>query len=177
MKRDLQRSSDRHDSGRQGSGRQGSERHSSERHGQASYQAFLAVIKLAGVLRKAGDRFFRTYGLTQSQFNILMVLNYGHPRGCTQTEVCHQLLVRPANMTVLMRRLEANGLVDRAADPADERAWKVTISPQGRKLLQTVEPGYHRTVDRIMGAHSDRALKTLFRQLERTQEAIAREAI
>lgn len=133
-------------------------------------------MKLAGVLRKAGDRFFRAYGLTQCQFNILMVLRHVTPSGCSQTELCRQLLVRGANMTGLMRRLEARGLLRREPDPRDERVWKVRISGKGRETLRRVEGAYYRKIDRIMQVHSEKDLDRLSEQLRRTQEAISREA-
>ena len=80
-------------------------------------------------------------------------------------------------MTGLMRRLEAQGLLAREADPDDERAWRVKISEKGRRLLRQVEPVYYREIDRIMGVHSEQELKKLFRQLERTQEEVAKQAI
>ncbi len=110
----------------------------------------LALVKLAGVLKKAGDRFFRSYDITQSQFNVLMVLKYQMPDGCTQTELCRRMLVKGANMTGLVRRLEARDLLVRDPDPEDERAWLVRISRKGRKLLQLVEPVYYRKIDHIM---------------------------
>jgi DNA-binding MarR family transcriptional regulator len=139
-----------------------------------SYQALLALVKLAGVLRKAGDRFFRGYGLTQSQFNILMVLRHTASEGCTQTELCRHLLVRGANMTGLVRRLEARGLIARDVDPADERVWIVRLTARGKRLLDRVEPEYYRRIDGVMGVHSEAELRRFSVQLERTREALTR---
>ena len=141
-----------------------------------SYQVMLALVKLAGVLRKAGDRFFRAYGLTQSQFNVLMVLKYRAPEGCTQTELCRRMLVKGANMTGLVRRLEAHGFIVRDPNPNDERAWLVRLTGRGRRVLQDVEPVYYRKIDGIMSVQSERELKRFFNQLERTQRALGQES-
>ncbi len=137
----------------------------------------IALVKLAGVLRKAGDRFLRAYSLSQTQFNVLMVLRYEVPEGCTQSELCRRLLVKGANMTGLMRRMEARRLLVREADPDDERAWRVRVTEKGRKLLQRVESIYYRRIDRIMAVHSKLDLERFARGLSKTQEALAREAL
>jgi DNA-binding MarR family transcriptional regulator len=143
----------------------------------SSYQALLALVKLGGVLRKAGDRYLGAYGLTQCQFNVLMVLKHHYPAGCTQTELCRRLLVNGSNMTTLVRRVEARGLIRRGGDPDDERAWRVELTDKGARLFQQVERVYYRWIASIMAVHSDRERKRLFRQLERTREAIARQAV
>ena len=142
-----------------------------------SYAALLSLVKLAGLLRKAGDRFFRSYGLTQSQFNVLMVLSHQTPRGCRQCELARRLLVRAANTTELVRRLAARGWIEREDDPADERAWRVRITEAGRGILRRVEAAYYRQIDRIMQVHSEKELSRFSAQLERTQEVISRLAM
>jgi DNA-binding MarR family transcriptional regulator len=41
-------------------------------------------------------------------------------------------------MTVLIRRLEQDGLVERAADPEDARASRIALTPAGRAELDAV---------------------------------------
>lgn len=136
------------------------------------YQVMLSLVKIAGLLQKAGDRFFREFGLTQAQFNILIVLKYQRPDGCTQTELCAHMLVKGANMTGLVRRMIRDGLVTRDHHPTDERAWIVRLSRKGRQLLAEVEPEYYARVKALMGVHSSRELAQLAAQLEKTREAL-----
>ena len=142
-----------------------------------SYEALLALVKLAGVLRKTGDSFFREFGLSQSQFNVLMVLQYQRPEGCSQIDLCQHLLVRPANMTALVRRLESSGWIERTPNPADDRAWVVQITRSGRQLVKKIEPSYYAKVDRVLGGQSDAELKRFTQQLERTCAALNTEGV
>ena len=134
------------------------------------YQAVLTLVRVAGLLRKAADRFFREFGLTQSQFNVLLVLR-DQPQGCSQTSISQLLLVQAANTTVLLRRLEARGLLVREPDPNDDRAKVVRITPKGRKLLARVEPLYRQQVEALMSAHPPRALAQFVNKLEALQRA------
>jgi len=108
------------------------------------------VVRIGGLLQKVGNEFFRDRGLTQAQFNTLMVLMYTRPMGCRQNELCELLLVKPANITGLVGRLEGRGLVRRKVDSSDERARLVSISAKGRKLIKKVEPAYYRAIEEIM---------------------------
>ena len=53
-----------------------------------SYQLLMDIVRLGGLLQKTGNEFFRGRGLTQAQFNTLMVLMYTRPMGCRQNELC-----------------------------------------------------------------------------------------
>ena len=139
-----------------------------------AYQAFLALVRVAALLFKAGDRFFRPHGLTQVQFNVLMALKHGAPEGRTQTELGRHLVVKDANMSALVRRMLARGLIRRADDPADTRAWRVTLAPQGRDLLRVAGPGYGRALESLMGGCSPRDARRFADMLRQAEGAAKR---
>lgn len=141
-----------------------------------SYQALMALVKVSGLLLKAGDRFFKRHGLTQVQFNVLMILRYVAPAGCRQSDICRHLLVRAANMSSLVRRMAARGLVMREDDPTDQRAWRVRCSAKGREWLDRVEPEYCRIIGEIVAGHAGSDSRRFVAWLDRTQQAIERHA-
>lgn len=136
------------------------------------YRALMSLVETGSILRKTADSFFRRYELTQSQFNLLMVLKYQVPNGCSQAEICRRLLVKGANMTGLVRRLEASGLVVREPDPDDERVWQVSLTFAGRKLLGQVEPDYYAKVEQLLAVHTRKDLQSFLGLLESTREAV-----
>ena len=142
------------------------------KNARASYVTLVELVKLSGALKRSGDLFFRSQGITQAQFNLLMVLKNAPASGCTQTELCKQLLVHGANMTALVRKLSGRKLIARDTDPHDTRVWLVSITEKGKQLLREVEQSYFRVVDRVMGIHSSKELAQLLRQLQQTQEAL-----
>lgn len=141
----------------------------------AAYRALLALVRTSSLLRKAGDRFFADFGLTQVQFNVLMILKYDAPGGCTQRALGELLLVEAADVTGIVKRMLAQGLLTRERHPSDNRAWIVRLSPHGKEILARVEPPYYTTVDRVMSLHKPRDLALLERLLDETQAALARE--
>jgi DNA-binding MarR family transcriptional regulator len=52
------------------------------------------------------------------------------------TELAARERCAQPSMTCLVNRLERDGLVDRRPDPADRRATRVTITPQGLQALE-----------------------------------------
>lgn len=140
------------------------------------YGAFLDLVRLASLLRKAGDRFFRKRGITQAQFNVLMLLKHEAPSGCSQNQLCKMLLVEPADVTGLIRRMLRTSLLTREDHPKDERAWVIRISREGRALLDRVEPSYYQKVVAMMGAFKPSQLKELSALFRKTQEALRDEA-
>ena len=134
-----------------------------------SYQLLMDLVRLGGLLQKTGNEFFRGRGLTQAQFNTLMVLMYTRPMGCRQNELCELLLVKPANVTGLVGRLHERGLVTRKVDSSDERARLVSISAKGRKLIRKVEPDYYGEIDKIMAVLRNPEVKGLSESVAKVQ--------
>ena len=141
-----------------------------------SYQTLMELVKTTALLKKAGDRFFKEHGLTQSQFNVLMVLKYDTPQGCTQSELSRRMLVNRADMSGLVRRMEKQELVKRVDVPHDERAWTVKVSRQGKTVLEKIEPVYYAKVRSLMSVHTDRGSLAFSESLKRTQEGIRKHA-
>ena len=71
-------------------------------------------------------------GLTHPQYLVMLALWERSPRRVG--DLSDELLLEPATLSPLLRRLEAAGLVTRSKDPADERALAVTLTDAGAAL-------------------------------------------
>lgn len=91
----------------------------------AVYSASLAMTRLYKPL-------LEKLGLTYPQYLVLLVL-WEHD-GLTVSEVGERLSLDSGTLTPLLKRLEANGLVARIRDVADERRVHVNLTAVGRKL-------------------------------------------
>ncbi|PYI52531.1 MarR family winged helix-turn-helix transcriptional regulator [Paenibacillus flagellatus] len=58
--------------------------------------------------------------------------------GLRQHELAERLRVKPATVTVMVNRLVKNGLVERRADPDDQRATRVYLTAKGRGAVDEV---------------------------------------
>lgn len=136
--------------------------------GHAGHEAVLNIVLTTNMINKEADRLLRPHGLTESQFNVLMLLKYQAENGggLNQTQLGRMLLVNRSNVTGLVDRMEQNGWVERLATTGDRRVNQVRITQEGRALLDKVEPLYYPSIDEAMGGLSEDERLELTRMLE-----------
>ncbi|MCU1514175.1 MAG: MarR family transcriptional regulator [Microbacteriaceae bacterium] len=71
-------------------------------------------------------------GLTHPQYLVMLALWERSPR--TVTDISDALLLEPATLSPLLKRLEAAGLLTRERSSTDERALAVSLTPKGIEL-------------------------------------------
>jgi MarR family 2-MHQ and catechol resistance regulon transcriptional repressor len=104
-------------------------------------RALDAFIKLTRAAESVGARLFRagtTGDLTVSQFGVLESLY--HLGSMCQRDISAKLLKSGGNITLVIDNLEKRGLVQRDRDPEDRRMVIVSLTPQGRELIQGIFP-------------------------------------
>ena len=130
------------------------------------YRALLQLLRTAETLWNASRVFFARWHLSPSQFNVLNLL-HDLADGCTQIELSRSLIMHRSNVTGLVDRLEARGLVQRRNSARDRRAYRVVLTPSGRKLVRHILPRYYTSAERVWGELSDVRAKQLIDELTR----------
>ena len=138
-----------------------------------NHEALLSVVRTSSLMQKLSDRFFAGFGLTDVQFNIMMILEDHSPDGLNQQELSEQLIVTKSNVVGLIDRLEKAGHVRRDSHPTDRRYNQIVLTPKGKKLEAKVEAEYFKEVDRMMNALGAAQKKTLITAKERIRRYIA----
>jgi DNA-binding MarR family transcriptional regulator len=77
-------------------------------------------------------------GLTYPQYLVMLVL--WEQDGILVKDIGARLFLDSGTLTPLLKRLEANGLVDRNRDQHDERQVRISLSPAGRALRAKALP-------------------------------------
>ncbi len=85
------------------------------------------------MLRTEADRRARAHGMTRAQWVMLSRLN--RQPGLSQKELAELLEVEPITVARLVDRLEGRGLLERRADPADRRIWRLHLLPAAQPVL------------------------------------------
>jgi DNA-binding MarR family transcriptional regulator len=93
----------------------------------------MAVHKL--VTNEARRRLRISFDMSLSRFDLMAQLESTRA-GLRMGEISNRLMVTTGNITGLTDELEADGLVERAADPRSRRASLVRLTPKGRKLFR-----------------------------------------
>lgn len=107
--------------------------------GAAGVDPLRLDLQLCFALYTAANKVTRLYrplleplGLTYPQYLTMMALWETNPR--TVGDLGEALGLDSGTLTPLLKRLEAQGLVERARDPADERRVIVTLTKAGADL-------------------------------------------
>ncbi|MFB3789065.1 MAG: MarR family winged helix-turn-helix transcriptional regulator [bacterium] len=118
-----------------------------------AHEAVMNIVLTGEMLAKEGQRLLRPFGLTDSQFNVLMLLKYQNSgAGISQTILGERLLVNRSNVTGLIDRMEQAGWVQRLADPKDRRINQVKITRAGLSVLNKAEEKYFTRIEEVIGA-------------------------
>jgi len=75
--------------------------------------------------------------------------------------------VTAGNLTGIVDRLHAEGLVRRSVHPADRRAFRLTLTPKGRRLVRRAQRRHHRVLTALLAGMPARDLRVLRRLLDR----------
>ena len=91
------------------------------------------IAETAHALRKAFDRRAVGMGVTRAQWKVLFRLE--RQPGLRQIELADMLDIEPITLSRIVDRLEEAGLVERVADPADRRAWRLHVTARAQPLI------------------------------------------
>lgn len=129
-------------------------------------EANLNLLRTNDQLQNRFGRFFREYGLTSSQYNVLRILR-GEGQPLPSLEIGERMVQVVPAITGLIDRLETQGLVKRRRCQKDRRVVYVEITAAGRKLLKQIDAPLL-TLHKSLTGHLTRSeLKTLTRLMEK----------
>lgn len=83
--------------------------------------------------------FFKPFGITTQQFNILRILRGQHPNAISGVEIKSRMLDRNSDISRLLERLLKKDLVSKSQSENDKRAANVSITETGLELLGKID--------------------------------------
>lgn len=107
----------------------------------------LDVLQTAKSLEKSAQRMLQPFGLTAAQFNVLNLLASA-PAGLPASALAAGLIVDPSNVTGLIRRMKADGLLVSVPNQADRRQHVVALSGKGRRAWTRAAAVYEKALQR-----------------------------
>lgn len=115
--------------------------------------------------------------LTLAQHEILMTIR--QQDGITQKALAERLHVVKSNVSALLKKLEARGLVKRLSDPDDSRNKLISLTRAGRKLVEQSFKLQNRIVELMAAELSDddlQRLRNVMRRAGRVLDDFERES-
>jgi DNA-binding MarR family transcriptional regulator len=132
------------------------------------------VADVSHLMRRAFDERARSSGLSRPQWRVLTMLR--RHEGINQGGLAELVEVEPITLCRMVDRLQEAGLVERRADPADRRAWRLHLTDKARALLEEMRPMAFSLFDDAMTGLDPAERSDLFRMLERIRTNLSRRA-
>jgi DNA-binding MarR family transcriptional regulator len=111
----------------------------------AHHKAMLNLFYTAGWLESKNKDFFKSFGITLQQFNILRILRGQHPNKISGAEIKTRMLDKNSDVSRLLDRLTAKKLVIKIRCPNDKRAADVGITEEGLRVLKQLDNDINQT--------------------------------
>ncbi len=106
-------------------------------------EAVVSVLVAAEHFTQAVQPIWERHGVTADQYNVLRILRGVHPGGHPRHEIARRMIHRAPDVTRMLDRLAAQGLVRRIRNPEDRRESVATITAAGIALLARLDPEVH----------------------------------
>jgi len=139
---------------------------------QATLDVFMLFIQTAHVVLKHADTILsKAVGLSNSQFIVLKVLSYSGGT-MTSAKLANRTGTRPHNITMVVDRMEANGLVTTERRGADRRFVYIILTEKGRSLLEEAMPAARKVVAKVTSTLAKPELAELEKYLRTIRQNI-----
>ena len=111
------------------------------------------------------------FDCTLPRFDLLAQLDR-HPEGLKMGELSQRLMVTGGNITGITDQLEADGWVARAGVDSDRRAWRVKLTPRGKKAFSQMADVHERWVIALFAELEQNDVNRLYGLLGDLKESI-----
>jgi len=113
------------------------------------------------------------FGISLARFDYMAQL-YRVKGGMKMSELSQLLMVTGGNVTGLTDELAREGVVVRASDPADRRAWIVRLTAKGRRSFEAMAREHERWILELFAGLDSAAVRQLHVQLGRLRVHLVR---
>ena len=104
-------------------------------------KALLNIMYTANWISSKQNAFFKPFGLSPQQYNVLRILRGAGEPLPVQT-IKDRMIERSPNATRMMDKLCSKALIKRVPCPTDRRVVHIEINKQGLKLLDTIDQSF-----------------------------------
>jgi DNA-binding MarR family transcriptional regulator len=85
------------------------------------------------------SKFFKKYGLSHQQYNVLRILRGQHPKPVMLNQISERMIDKMSNATRLVEKLKQKELVTREINQNNRRQVDINITESGLKLLADLD--------------------------------------
>lgn len=142
------------------------------------YKGVVGIMLLETIILKDLEDYLKKYQLTYQQFNILRILKGQHPKTTQLNLLKERMLHKQSDVSRLVDRLFAMGLVEKRLNEFNKRKLAITLSEKGTELINTIDLNdvefksitrglktneiceFNNLISRMLGFHMNRSTNT-----------------
>lgn len=115
------------------------------------------IMHTASWFKTLHAQFFKSYDLTNNQYNVLRILRGQLPNCCPMQTVSERMIDKNSNTGRIIDRLLAKNLVIRKENASDRRQLDLRISEEGLELLAKIDLAINSLDDGLNGLTNEEA--------------------
>lgn len=123
------------------------------------------------LMRTAFDRRATRFALTRAQWRALKTIR--RAEGMSQSELAERLDMEPIPVGRVIDRLEKAAYIERRADPADRRRWRLHLTAQAHAVIAQMEVIAAGLRDEVLQDIAQADFDTLMRVLDQIKNNLA----
>lgn len=125
------------------------------------------ILYTASWIELNNTKFFKQFGITHQQYNILRILRGQYPNPATVNLLINRMLDKMSNASRLVDKLILKGMVQRTTCENDRRKVDVLITQQGLDVLKKIEeiPEYKKLFSSTLSSSEAKIINELLDKL------------
>lgn len=132
-------------------------------------------LKLASRLRRLGSGISQLEDMATSPSQLGLVEYVAGNLDCGIQEMAEALNLSTPTVSISVRQLEKNGLLERKPHPDDGRAVQLFLTPKGEEVHQRANSFHRRKFEQLLAGLNEDERDTLLNLLERALDAAEKE--
>ncbi|MBX2967123.1 MAG: MarR family transcriptional regulator [Cyclobacteriaceae bacterium] len=101
-------------------------------------KAVVNLLFTSNWLENRHQHYFKNFGITNQQYNILRILKGQHPNSISAKEIKSRMLDKNSDISRLLERMAAKKFITKKTCPKDKRAYDVLITEAGFNVLSEI---------------------------------------
>jgi len=137
------------------------------------FEAVFQIIKTGHWLTDSVSRELKQFDIYEPQFNVLRILRGAKGKPVSANAILEKMLQRSSNITRIVDKLTAKGLVERTLSISDRRKMDIIITTKGLDLLKKLDKkveALHKPMMNNLSAEEAETLKGLIIKLKGKRE-------
>jgi DNA-binding MarR family transcriptional regulator len=130
-------------------------------------EVYLTLWRVYDRLRAVEAEVLDRWQLSAQQYNVLRLLQAAHPQPQPTLKVAARLISRAPDITRMVNKLAARGLIRRQRSTADRRTSLLALTPAGLDLLEAIAEPLRAGHVRQLGHLAPAEMRTLTRLLRK----------